>query len=218
MLYVVSTPIGNLEDITLRALRILREADVIIAEDTRHTGLLLKHFEISHKPLISLYDEVEAAKLDDLLALVVSNQNVALVSDAGTPLISDPGFKLVRETLRAGGKVLSVPGPVAAIAALTVSGLPPDKFSFYGYPPEKESHQKELFMKLNKTTNIFYISPYKLRRNLDALMNAVGDIEIVLARELTKVHEEVWRGRISEAVKYFKEPRGEFVLLFNNGV
>lgn len=214
MLYLVATPIGNLEDITLRALRVLREADVIIAEDTRHTGILLKHFEIPHKPLISLYDEVEAEKLSDLLALVASDQKVALVSDAGTPLISDPGYKLVREAVRIGVKVESIPGPTAAIAALTVSGLPPDKFMFWGYPPEKETHQKEIFKKTDFTTNIFYISPYKLQKNLKNLMEVRGDLEIVVARELTKMHEEVWRGKISDALAYFKEPRGEFVLLF----
>lgn len=218
MLSVVSTPIGNLEDITLRAIKVLSEADVIIAEDTRHTGLLLKHFEIPHKPLISLYDEVEAEKLSDLLALVSSDQKIALVSDAGTPLISDPGFKLVREAIKNGVKVESIPGPTAAIAALTVSGLPPDKFAFYGYPPEKESHQKQVFEKAGEITNIFYMSPYKLKRNLNALMETKGDIEIVVARELTKVHEEIWRGKISEALEHFKEPKGEFVVLFNNGV
>ncbi len=218
MLFVVSTPIGNLEDITVRALRILNEADVIIAEDTRHTGVLLKHFEIPHKPMISLYDEVEAQKLNDLLALVASDQKIVLVSDAGTPLISDPGYKLVREAVKAGVKVESVPGPTAAIAALTVSGLPPDRFTFYGYPPEKPGHQKEIFNSLGSGTNIFYMSPYKMAKQLAVLQEVKGDIEIVVARELTKIHEEVWRGKISEAIKYFKEPRGEFVVLFNNGI
>lgn len=217
MLYIVSTPIGNLEDISLRAVRILSEADVIIAEDTRHTGVLLKHFEIPHKPLISLYDEVENQKLSDLLALVSSEQNIVLVSDAGTPLVSDPGYKLVREAVKNGVKVTSVPGPTALITALTISGLPPDKFMFFGYPPEKESHQKEVFSNLPKTTNIFYMSPYKLHKNLTNLMEVIGDIEIVVCRELTKIHEEVWSGKISEALKHFKDPKGEFVVLFNIG-
>lgn len=221
MLYIVSTPIGNLEDITLRALRVLKEADVIIAEDTRHTGVLLKHFEIPHKPLISLYDEVEVQKLSDLLALVSSDQKVALVSDAGTPLISDPGFKLVREAVKNGVKVETVPGPTAVIAALTVSGLPPDKFLFLGYPPEKEGHQKDLFKRIRQIGQIcpisfvFYASPYKLNRNLRNLGEVLGDIEIVVARELTKVYEEVWRGKISEGLVHFKEPRGEFVVMFH---
>lgn len=221
MLSIVSTPIGNLEDITWRAIRVLKEADVIIAEDTRHTGLLLRHYEIPHKPLISLYDEVESQKLEDLLALVSSDQKVALVSDAGTPLISDPGYKLVREAITAGVKVEAVPGPNAAIAALTVSGLPPDKFLFLGYPPEKESHQKDLFVKLKESlqilpaTVILYASPHKLLKNLKLLKETQGDIEIVVVRELTKVHEEVWRGKVSEAEKYFADPRGEFVVLFH---
>lgn len=215
MLYIVSTPIGNLEDISLRALRILKEADVIIVEDTRHTGILLKHFEIPHKPLISLYDEVEEEKLDDLLAMVASDQKIALVSDAGTPLISDPGFKLVREAVARGIKVEAIPGPTALVTALTVSGLPPDKFMFWGYPPEKEAHQIELFKKLTETTHIFYVSPYKLHKNLKNLQSVLGDVDVVIARELTKIHEEVWRGKISEALIHFKEPRGEFVVLFH---
>jgi 16S rRNA (cytidine1402-2'-O)-methyltransferase len=220
-LHIVSTPIGNLEDISLRAVRILSEADVIIAEDTRHTGKLLKHFDIPHKPMVSLYEEVEVSKLEDLLALVASDQKIVLVSDAGTPLISDPGFKLVREAVARGVRVESIPGPTALIAALTVSGLPPDKFMYLGYFPEKESHQKELFAKIRQSlelvasTVIFYASPYKLKKNLGALESEFGDIEIVIARELTKIYEEVWKGKVSEALLYFKEPRGEFVVLFH---
>ena len=215
MLYLVATPIGNFEDITLRALRVLREAEVIIAEDTRHTGLLLKHFDIPHKPLISFYDEVEAKKIPEILKQVQDDIRGVLLSDAGTPLISDPGFKLVREALARGIKVEAIPGPTALITALTVSGLPPDKFMFWGYPPEKESHQIELFKKLNETTHIFYVSPYKLHKNLTNLQSVLGDIEIVVVRELTKIHEEVWRGKITEALVHFKEPRGEFVVLFH---
>lgn len=221
MLYIVSTPIGNLEDISLRAVRILTEADVIIAEDTRHTGVLLKHFDIAHKPMLSLYEEVESAKLEDFIALISSDQKIALVSDAGTPLISDPGYKLVRKAIARGIKVESIPGPTALVTALTVSGLPPDKFFYIGYPPEKETHQKELFTKIKanlesvSSTVIFYASPYKIKRNLKTLSEVFEDIEIVVTRELTKVHEEVWRGKISEALIYFKEPRGEFVVLFH---
>lgn len=214
MLSLVSTPIGNLEDITLRALRILREADVILAEDTRHTGLLLQHFEIPHKPMISLYDEVETEKLGDLLALVCSDQKVALVSDAGTPLISDPGYKLVRQAIKLGARVESIPGPCAAITALTVSGLPPDKFLFLGYPPEKESHQIELLSKLpENTTIIFYVSPYKLLRFLALLR---PEQEIVICRELTKIYEEIWWGTAREGVVKFKNPKGEFVILWHS--
>ncbi|KKU90870.1 MAG: Ribosomal RNA small subunit methyltransferase I [Microgenomates group bacterium GW2011_GWA1_48_10] len=220
MLYLVSTPIGNLEDITLRAIRVLREADVIIAEDTRHTGLLLRNFDISHKPMVSLYDEVEVSKIDEILRQA-QDKAVALVSDAGTPLVSDPGYKLVREALKAGVEVVAIPGPTALVTALTVSGLPPDKFLFLGYPPEKESHQRELFEKLGLMSQmcpmsfIFYVSPYKLEKNLRNLGEVLGDIEVVVARELTKVYEEVWHGRVSEAMAHFKEPKGEMVLMFH---
>lgn len=221
MLYIISTPIGNLEDITLRALRILKEADVILCEDTRHSGLLLRHFEIPHKPLISYYDEVETQKMEDLMALLKSDQKVALISDAGTPLISDPGYKLVREALSQGVTVETIPGPSSVIAALTVSGMPPDKFVYLGYPPEKEGHLLQMAEKVGKfwevwpSTVIFLISPYKLIKNLTAFQSVLGDRPIALARELTKIHEEVWRGTISEAIAHFKSPRGEFVLLMS---
>lgn len=214
MLYIVSTPIGNLEDITLRALRILKEADVIIAEDTRHTGLLLKHFEIPHRPMVSLYDEVESQKVEGLVGLAGSDQKVVLVSDAGTPLISDPGYKLVREAIANDIKVECVPGPTAAIAALTLSGLPPDKFLFMGYPPEKVSHCQKMLAELpDNVTVIFYVSPHKILRFLGLLG---GNLEIVVARELTKTFEEVWRGKVADAMIKFVKPQGEFVLLWHN--
>lgn len=216
MLYIVATPIGNLEDISLRAIRILKEADVIIAEDTRHTGLLLKHFEIPHKPFVSLFEEVESQKLSDLLALVSSDQKIALVTDAGTPLISDPGYKLVREAIKIGVKVESIPGPVAAIAALTVSGLPPDKFMFLGFPPEKDSHLIKLLNDIKLltfgVTVIFYVSPYKIKRFLG---NLDPDLEIVVCRELTKIYEEVWKGSVSQALIKFAKVKGEIVILWH---
>ncbi len=214
MLTIVATPIGNMEDISLRALRVLREADVILAEDTRHTGLLLKHFDVLHKPMISLYDEVEGEKLAELLALVGSEQKVALVSDAGTPLISDPGYKLVREAIAAGVKVEAVPGANAALMALTLSGLPPDKFLFLGYPPEKESHLQQLLELINDwpVSVIFYVSPHKLLRFLS---NLPSEREIVIGRELTKVYQEVWRGTAAEAIIKFVKPKGEFVILWH---
>lgn len=221
MLYIVATPIGNLEDITLRAIRILRQADVIISEDTRHTGLLLKHYEISPNSLMSFYDQVEIQKIPEIIQLLQAGKNIALVSDAGTPLVSDPGFKLVREAVKNNIKIESIPGPSAVLAALTVSGLPTDKFLFLGYPPEKKSHQLELYLALTqylstiKSTVIFFLSPYKLLRDLESLEEVVGDRDIVIARELTKIHEEIWRGRISEARVNFSSPKGEFVLLFN---
>lgn len=221
MLFVVSTPIGNLEDITLRALRVLSEADVIVAEDTRHTGLLLKHFKIEHKILISLYDEVEAKKVPDLLEIVKSEKRVVLVSDAGTPLISDPGYKLVREAIVNGVSLEAIPGPTALICGLTVSGLPPDKFIFLGYPPEKMGKQKEMFRKLKEIqdkmlmTAIFYVSPHKIHRNLEMLKEVFGDIEIVVARELTKIHQNVWKAKISETIEFLKDAKGEMVLMFH---
>lgn len=214
MLYLVSTPIGNLEDISLRALRVLKEADVILAEDTRHTGLLLKHFAVAHKPMISLYEEVENQKLEELLALIASDQKVVLVSDAGTPLISDPGYKLVREAIAREVKVEAIPGPTAAITALVLSGLPPDKFLFLGYPPEKDSHAAALLEQIRNlnATKIFYVSPHKLLRFLGLLD---PNLKIVVARELTKVHQEIWRGKVSDGLVRFNKPQGEFVVLWH---
>jgi 16S rRNA (cytidine1402-2'-O)-methyltransferase len=222
VLTLVATPIGNLKDITVRALEALREAAVIICEDTRETGKLLKRWQIPPKPLISFYEEVENKKQAEILEMIrEDNFSAVLVCDAGTPLISDPGYKLVREAIKQGIKVTAVPGPAAAIAALTISGLPPDKFLFLGYPPEKDSHQRRLYGQLTTilriivVTVIFYVSPHKLKKNLAIMREVFGDIEITLCRELTKIYEERWTGKISEALVKFKNPRGEFVLLFN---
>lgn len=221
MLYLVSTPIGNLEDITLRAIRILGEAEVILCEDTRHTSALLQKHNITGKKLMPFYDEVEAGKTLEVLSHLLANRNVALVSDAGTPLISDPGYKLVRTAIEHGVKVEAIPGPSAVVTALTVSGLPPDKFMFVGFPPERVSHRERLFENLKKISQImsvtfaFYCSPYKLDRDLETVAKSFGDIEIVVARELTKIHEEVWRGKISEAKEKFSKPMGEFIVLFH---
>lgn len=203
MLFLVSTPIGNLEDITLRALRILKEADVILAEDTRHTGLLLKHYEIPHKPMVSLYDEVESAKIQDILDSA-KHLKVALVSDAGTPLISDPGYKLVREGIMQGIQVDAAPGPCAAINALVLSGLPPDKFTYWGFFNKKISEAEG--------TNIYYVSPYKLHKMLKILKQ---DRVVVIARELTKVFQEIWHGTSADAMIKFANPKGEFVILWH---
>lgn len=202
MLTIVATPIGNLEDISLRALKILKEADVIVAEDTRHTGLLLKHFEIPHKPMVALYDEVEAKRTSDLMPLI-QQQKVVLVSDAGTPLVSDPGYKLVREAIAQGLEVDFVPGPSAVLAALVLSGLPPDKFTFWGYRDPKNE---------TEGTNIYFVAPHKLLRFLEQ----AGDREIAICRELTKVHQEVWRGKVADAMIRFAKPQGEFVVLWHN--
>ncbi len=202
MLYLVSTPIGNLEDITLRALRVLKEADVIVAEDTRHTGLLLKHYEISHKPMVALYDDIESQKVSELVELV-RLQNVALVSDAGTPLISDPGYKLVREIIRQGIKVEAVPGPSSVLTALVVSGLPPDKFTFFGFREPQPNVEG---------TNIYFVSPHKLMKFLAKLD---ANLEIVICRELTKIYEEVWHGTVEQALVKFSKVRGELVVLWH---
>jgi len=225
-LYIVSTPIGNLEDITIRAIKTLFSVDIILCEDTRRTGLLIQElrsrfaimfrYMITKPQLMSYYDEVEDKRTPEVIDALVQGRNVALVSDSGTPLISDPGFRLVRECVKRGIKVESIPGPSAALVALTSSGLPPDKFIFLGYPPEKQSARLELFKKLSPNiTTIFYCAPHKLLQTLEDMKSVLGDIEIVVARELTKIHEEIWRGRITNAQNYFKAPKGEFVLLFN---
>ena len=203
MLKIVSTPIGNLKDITLRAIEALKEADVIVAEDTREVIKLLKHYEVPQKPLISFYEEVEVSKIEDIL-LLAREQNVVLVSDAGTPLISDPGYKLVREAIKQGIQVDAIPGPCAAIDALVLSGLPPDKFSYWGFYNKK--------IQSNEGTNIYYVSPHRLQKFLGKLDQ---NLEIVIARELTKLYQEVWRGRVSDAILKFKNPRGEFVVLWH---
>lgn len=202
-LYIVATPIGNREDLSPRAKRILESVSVVLSEDTRHTGLLIKN------KFLSYFDEIEDKRIPEVLELLESG-DVALVSDAGTPLISDPGYRLVRECVKRGIRVESIPGPSALLAALASSGLPPDKFMFLGFFDKKN-------LELVKTgiTTIFYCAPHKLLRNLEELNVKFGNIDIVLARELTKVHEEVWRGSISDALAHFTNPKGEFVLLFN---
>lgn len=212
-LYIVSTPIGNLEDITTRAAGILSSVDYVLCEDTRHTGLLLQKLNISAK-LIPYYDEIEDKRIPEIIEMLSGDKNIALVSDAGTPLISDPGFRLVRQCVKRGIRVESIPGPSAVLAALTSSGLPPDKFIFLGYPPEKQSARIDVFKKLSPNiTTIFYCAPHKLVTSLEDMKSVLGDIDIVIARELTKVHEEIWRGKISEAISHFTTPQGEFVLL-----
>ncbi len=208
-LYIVATPIGNLEDITLRAIKILSLVDYIACEDTRRTGQLLRHLKIEKKNLISYYDEVEEVKTPEIVNLIEEGHDVALVSDAGTPLISDPGYKLVRECIRRDIKVVSIPGPSSVIEALIVSGLPINKFTFMGYIPAKKNRRRE-FLKEIKGTVVFFETANRLKESLEDIKNIFGDIEIVIARELTKIHEEVWRGKISEAIK--REFRGEIVL------
>ncbi len=230
-LFLVATPIGNLEDLTLRAVKTLFVSDVILCEDTRRTGILLseiikRYGEVfgltpQWQPLLTpYYEEVELRKLPEIMNLLASGKQVALVADSGTPLISDPGYKLVTAALKRGFRVESIPGAAAFVAALVSSGLPPDKFLFLGYPPEKKSHRRGLLENLMKisqiltTTYIFYVAPHKLTQFLTEIQEELGNREIVLVRELTKVHEEIWRGKITEALQRFSPPKGELVLLF----
>lgn len=212
-LFVVSTPIGNLEDITIRAQKTLASVDLVLCEDTRRTA------KLTNQPLLRFDDYTERQRTPEVIEMLKDEKNIALVSDAGTPLVSDPGFTLVREAINRGIKVVSIPGPSAVLAALTTSGLPSDKFLFLGYPPEKQSHRLKLFQSLPKnTTIIFYCAPHKLKQTLEDMQSVFGDIDIVLCRELTKIHEEVWRGSVALAKKESLDKKGEFVLLFRLSV
>ncbi|HUI89347.1 MAG TPA: 16S rRNA (cytidine(1402)-2'-O)-methyltransferase [Anaerolineales bacterium] len=212
-LYLVATPIGNLEDISARALRLLRAVKLVAAEDTRVTRNLFQHFDI-HTPLTSYFEHNKLTKLDAILA-ALDDDDVALVSDAGTPGLNDPGYELVRAALEAGHCVSPVPGPASPIAALVASGLPTDSFLYLGYLPRKSSERKKFLERLTELpyTLIFLETPHRLLDALEDLRAALGDRHIAIARELTKVHEEFWRGRLSGAPLHFKEPRGEFVLV-----
>jgi len=214
-LYLVATPIGNLEDMSPRAVRILKESSLIAAEDTRHTGKLLKHFEIE-TPQTSYFEHNKVNKLDFILDKL-SNGDVALVSDAGTPAINDPGYELVKAALASNFDVVPVPGPSAPIAALTASGLPTDSFLYLGYLPHKTSERHKYIGNVSNETYtlIFLESPYRIVESLEDLLSILGDRQICVAREMTKMYEEYWRGPISGAVAYFKSQpaRGEFTLV-----
>ena len=231
-LYLVATPIGNMEDITIRAAKLLTSIGVIACEDTRHTGLLLDHlrktyvqnFEHAPRPrLLSFYDDNEDQRIPEILEILRSGQDIVLVSDAGTPGISDPGFTLVRECRKQNIPVTGLPGASAAILALSISGLPTDKFTFYGYLPKKEGNAVKLLENIKKSqecvssTSIFYEAPHRLVQTLRTMQSVLGDKKIVVARELTKVYEEVEEGTMSSFIEKYskKAPRGEFVLLFN---
>jgi 16S rRNA (cytidine1402-2'-O)-methyltransferase len=214
-LYLVATPIGNLEDISPRALRILREVALIAAEDTRHTKKLLNHFGIEKQPT-SYFEHNKLHKLDFILEKL-SQGDVALVSDAGTPAINDPGYELVQAALASGFNVMPVPGPSAPIAALTVSGLPTDSFLYLGYLPHKASERRKSIEQVAHLpyTLIFLESPHRLIDALADLLATLGERRICIAREMTKLYEEYWRGEISAGIEYFKskDPRGEFTLV-----
>lgn len=216
-LYLVATPIGNLEDLSPRAVRILREARLIAAEDTRHTRALLTHFGL-HTPLTSYFEHNKLAKLDKILAELALG-DVALVSDAGTPAINDPGYELVKAALDAGHAVSPIPGPSAPVAALAASGLPTDRFLYLGYLPRKRGERKSFVGQIANLpyTLIFFETPHRLLESLEDLESLLGDRPMCAAREMSKVHEEFVRGRISQARAHFteREPRGEFVLVIS---
>lgn len=216
MLYIVPTPIGNLEDITLRALRVLKEADTILAEDTRTSGILLKHYDI-HKPLLSYHKFNEHKAVEQLAERLAAGETMALVSDAGTPGISDPGFLLARECVRKGVEVQCLPGATAFVPALVASGLPCDKFVFEGFLPQKKGRQSRLTaLKEEERTIVLYESPYRVVKTLEQLVQTMGaDRPVAVCREISKLHEETLRGTLAEAAAYFKanEPRGEFVII-----
>ena len=213
ILYLIATPIGNLEDISVRALRLLHDVELVAAEDTRVTLNLFRHFDI-HTPLTSYFEHNKLTKLDTILtALDVGD--VALVSDAGTPGLNDPGYELVRAALEAGHRVSPVPGPASPIAALVASALPTDSFLYLGYLPRKSSERKKFLERVSDLpyTLIFLETPHRLLDSLEDLLMTLGERQIAVARELTKIHEEIWRGMLSQAQVHFKEPRGEFVLV-----
>jgi 16S rRNA (cytidine1402-2'-O)-methyltransferase len=220
-LYIVSTPIGNLEDITLRALRILKEVDLIAAEDTRHTGTLLKHFGI-RKPLTSYFEGNELKKKEFILSKLEQGDRIALVSDAGTPGISDPGFRLILTAIENQIPVVPIPGPSAVITALSVSGLPTDGFFFKGFLPHKSKKRRDLLKQLEdmKETLIFYESPHRLNETISDILETLGDREIVLTRELTKIYEEILRGKVSEIQNQIKEKKlkGEITLVISGKI
>ena len=230
-LFIVPTPIGNLSDITIRAIKTLFSVDYLLCEDTRTTGILLTEIikryntilpnDFQKPKLIAYYDEVENQKTPELIKLILEGKNLGIVSENGTPLISDPGFVMVREAIRKNIKVTSLPGPSAAITALTTAGLAVNNFYFAGYLPKTQQKRiKELKLLFDsfktlkhKPTVILYESPHRLINTLEDTKTIIGDTQMAICRELTKIHEEVFRGTISDAITHFKSPKGEFVIL-----
>jgi len=215
-LHIVSTPIGNLGDVTSRAVETLKNADLVLAEDTRRTGNLLKHLDL-HKSMSSFNEHNCRHKTKYVIEMLKQGKEVALVSDCGTPGISDPGFILVRECVSAGVNIIPVPGPTAFVSALVCSGLPTDKFTFYGFLPKKEGKRKDMLLEIKQRneTAIVYASPYRVVKDLDAIKQILPSHPVVVARELTKKFEEFIRGTASEILEKIgtKEVKGEIVLL-----
>ena len=218
MLYIVATPIGNLEDITLRALRILKEVDFILAEDTRKTGILLKHFGIRNK-LISFFEHNENKKIPWVLEELKRGKKIALVSNAGTPTISDPGYKLVRECRGEQLPITSLPGPSSIINFLALSSFSRSKFAFFGYVPRKKSERRKVFEKARDCglTAIFLESPFRVLKALNDLKEIIGDQRVAIAREMTKKFEEVLELNLDRAIEHFSKnkPKGEFIIAFS---
>jgi 16S rRNA (cytidine1402-2'-O)-methyltransferase len=213
-LYLVATPIGNLEDITLRALRVLKEADVIACEDTRHTGRLLQHFGIS-KPTVSYHEHNERERTAELIEKLATGASIALVSDAGTPGISDPAYRLVQAAIERGVKVMPIPGATALVTGLIASGLPTDSFFFAGFLPPKQQARRARLEALQtiRATLVLYEAPHRIREMLADALVVLGNRVAVVARELTKLHEEFLRGTLSELIERLSEPRGEMVVI-----
>lgn len=215
VLFIVPTPIGNLEDMTFRGIRVLNESTLIAAEDTRHTKKLLMHYNIN-TPTISYFEHNRFTRIPQIVDHLISGKNVSVVTDAGTPGISDPAYKLIRATIENHIKVESIPGASASVTALSASGLPTDRFLFEGFLPHRKGRRKKLERLANlEATIIFYESPMRLIRTLNDILEFIGDRPAVIGRELTKVHEQYQRGKVSELINYFKEnkPRGEFVVM-----
>lgn len=216
ILYIVPTPVGNMEDMTMRAIRVLKEADLILAEDTRTSGILLKHFDI-HNHLMSHHKFNEHGTSANVVERLKAGQTVALISDAGTPGISDPGFFLAREAAKAGIEVQCLPGATACIPAIVSSGLPCDRFCFEGFLPQKKGRQTHLeSLKEERRTMIFYESPYRTVKTLQQFADTFGeDRQVSVCREISKVHEESVRGTLKEVIEHFTqtEPRGEIVIV-----
>jgi 16S rRNA (cytidine1402-2'-O)-methyltransferase len=217
-LFVVATPIGNLEDITLRALRVLREVSLIAAEDTRRTAHLLARYAIS-TPTTSLHEHNEAEKSPALVERLRRGESIALVSDAGTPTLSDPGRRLIQAAIDAAIRVEPIPGPSAALTVLMASGLPADSFRFLGFPPTRPADRRRWLDRLGEgsDTVVFYEAPHRIRRTLADVQTRTGDVLVVVGRELTKAHEELVRGPISAVLDSIQVPRGEFAVAIHLG-